>query len=593
MITPGKPTRITGYAGETSAWRITLQREDREGRSLSYVPEVATTQGAAPDFAIAHLFRGFRPRLELTWSVGTGSTLELWDGSAWGDPSEIQTASALLSILGACEAGDLWAEPYSEALGAFWARCWAEPQEIRDIKGVVHSGLKLTLDGAGADRVGGLLAQIPHAPTPAPTPAPSIAVVGSLPYVVRVPQCALLADGRVLVAGGQNAGYYGTAATAQCAIYDPAINTAVATGSLMTARSDHRLVALPNGTILAVGGGDNLNPILTTEIYSPSTGTWSAGPTLPRKCYDAAVIGLSDGTVIVFGGGHADILALSMGGSAWSVVGSFAGHTLDPQVSGESAIQPVWATLTDGTIVVRSFRDDRVSVPANPSGAPFAEVCLGGIYALDITRTAGVVTAVTPRQWAESSQWHQVQPVTGYPYLAAQVYGDWISPSSQDSNLGATRAQRLGDIILIPREDGSVVAAGGYCGNKLLADRCLRFDHQSYSVPYSYGKYTGVLESFLGRITVDSVIPDPVGIRRDGSVTVWSSDGKRIYNGLGKRIAGDGAVVADLYGPLGTLTLSVPRASPGVVSLGAGRWLLVGGYNAAGNLSSVESVRVW
>lgn len=138
-----------------------------------------------------------------------------------------------------------------------------------------------------------------------------------------------------------------------------------------------------------------------------------------------------------------------------------------------------------------------------------------------------------------------------------------------------------------------MVVAGGYAWDTDLADRCLRFDHQSYSAPYSYGNYTGGLESFLGRITVDSVIPDPVGIRRDGSVTLWSDDGKRIYNGLGKRIAGDGAVVADLYGPMGTLTLSVPRAAPGVVSLGAGRWLLIGGYNAAGNLSSVESVRVW
>lgn len=153
MITPSKPSRITGYASGSPAWRVTLQREDREGRTVSYLPEIATTQGSAPDYATSHLFRGFRPRLEISWAVGTGSTLELWEDGAWIDGGEILTASALLGLLSACDDGDLRVEPWrtSAGVGAFWARCWADPQEIRDTKGILHSGLKITLEGAGGE----------------------------------------------------------------------------------------------------------------------------------------------------------------------------------------------------------------------------------------------------------------------------------------------------------------------------------------------------------------------------------------------------------------------------------------------------------
>jgi WD40 repeat protein len=63
----------------------------------------------------------------------------------------------------------------------------------------------------------------------------------------------LLPDGRVLVAGGFNVGYF----TSSAEIYDPASGTWMATGALGTSRGVHSATLLPDGKVLAVGGNHN------------------------------------------------------------------------------------------------------------------------------------------------------------------------------------------------------------------------------------------------------------------------------------------------------------------------------------------------
>lgn len=154
MITPATPTRVTAYRAGEALWRLTLEREEREGRTLTYEPEIVQTMGDAPGFVISNLFRGFRPTLDLSWSYGQTSRLELWDAAAgWVDAGTILTQAVVLELLEASESGDFIVEPYVGAeSGAFSARIYSEPAEIRDVKGVLHSGLKIKCVGTGGVR---------------------------------------------------------------------------------------------------------------------------------------------------------------------------------------------------------------------------------------------------------------------------------------------------------------------------------------------------------------------------------------------------------------------------------------------------------
>jgi hypothetical protein len=88
----------------------------------------------------------------------------------------------------------------------------------------------------------------------------------------------LLADGRVLVSGGFNVGYF----TSSAEIYDPAAGTWTATATLGVARGVHTATLLTNGKVLAAGGNHNtlsaptIVALSSAELYDPATGTWTA-----------------------------------------------------------------------------------------------------------------------------------------------------------------------------------------------------------------------------------------------------------------------------------------------------------------------------
>ena len=116
----------------------------------------------------------------------------------------------------------------------------------------------------------------------------------------------LLADGRVLVAGGR-ASRIGPALDS-AEVYDPETNTWSATASMGTARFNHTATRLPDGRVLVAGGftvgfADNAQPFPgTAEIYDPATGQWSpAGEMVVRRAAHNAVL-LEDGRVLLIGG---------------------------------------------------------------------------------------------------------------------------------------------------------------------------------------------------------------------------------------------------------------------------------------------------
>jgi hypothetical protein len=83
------------------------------------------------------------------------------------------------------------------------------------------------------------------------------------------------------------------------------------TASMAFARTQHNLTVLPDGTVLATGGGSvsDVNntgaAVLAAELWSPTTETWTtlASMQVPRLYHSTALL-LPDGRVLSAGGGR-------------------------------------------------------------------------------------------------------------------------------------------------------------------------------------------------------------------------------------------------------------------------------------------------
>jgi chitodextrinase len=83
--------------------------------------------------------------------------------------------------------------------------------------------------------------------------------------------------------------------------------------SMSYARTFHSLTVLPDGTVLATGGGpttaatDTANGVLRAELWSPSTETWTQLPAMAAaRLYHSEALLLPDARVVVMGGGRFD-----------------------------------------------------------------------------------------------------------------------------------------------------------------------------------------------------------------------------------------------------------------------------------------------
>jgi hypothetical protein len=81
----------------------------------------------------------------------------------------------------------------------------------------------------------------------------------------------LLADGRVLIAGGTLGFWMEVYASAE--LYDPSTESFGPTGSMTTLREFHTATLLADGRVLVTGGGSS------ADVFDPVTGTFAlAGP---------------------------------------------------------------------------------------------------------------------------------------------------------------------------------------------------------------------------------------------------------------------------------------------------------------------------
>ncbi len=102
----------------------------------------------------------------------------------------------------------------------------------------------------------------------------TFSATGSMTAARFYQTATLLADGRVLVAGG-GGDYTNRQFLATAEIYDPTTGTFSPTGPMTAARTYHTATLLANGRVLVTGGYGDLAPLASAELYDPTTGTFS------------------------------------------------------------------------------------------------------------------------------------------------------------------------------------------------------------------------------------------------------------------------------------------------------------------------------
>ncbi len=114
----------------------------------------------------------------------------------------------------------------------------------------------------------------------------------------------LLAGGRVLIAGGSAAGYWYSSDSVlpSAEIYDPTTGTFTASGSMTSARSSHTATKLNDGRVL-IAGGDTTGA--SAELYDPATRSFSAAGSMGFTRFGLSATLLGDGRVLFVGGGNA------------------------------------------------------------------------------------------------------------------------------------------------------------------------------------------------------------------------------------------------------------------------------------------------
>jgi hypothetical protein len=173
----------------------------------------------------------------------------------------------------------------------------------------------------------------------------------------------LLADGRVLVAGGWANDNFMTGAQ----IYDPVTGTWMNTGSMSSVHALHTETLLSDGQVLVASGyGAGCR---SAELYDATTGTWSiTASTTTDHCLGTATL-LSDSRVLVAAGGFASATAEIYSSVATAPEPGYTG-------SGTGVAVTTPATLPSGAATAVSLNFDTVtssgttSVTTSASGPP-------------------------------------------------------------------------------------------------------------------------------------------------------------------------------------------------------------------------------
>ncbi|HUP68692.1 MAG TPA: kelch repeat-containing protein [Acidimicrobiales bacterium] len=287
-----------------------------------------------------------------------------------------------------------------------------------------------------------------------------------------------LADGRVLVVGGQDSAGVGIT-TAE--VYDPESGNWSAAGSLATARLSHSATLLGDGRVLVAGGApseQNRSQALDTfETWSPVTGLWSPAGRLGTSRGGHTATLLRDGRVLLSGGlsfagtgavsipSQAHPLAIAVRPQAASALASVEIYDPRAEQSKPTASMSAGRTahsataLDDGTVLVA---DGSGGGPAGLASAERYDPVAGSwspTHSLVEARSGHTATLLEDGTVlvAGSGPTYPGEPAPG-PAASSEVYDPSSGRWRRTAHLAVPRAGHTATLLT----DGTVLVAGGY-----------------------------------------------------------------------------------------------------------------------------------
>jgi N-acetylneuraminic acid mutarotase len=247
----------------------------------------------------------------------------------------------------------------------------------------------------------------------------------------------LLADGRVLTAGGRDAD---GEPMASAEIYDPAAGTWSMTAPMSLGRIGQSMSLLADGRVLVAGGtargasgaggGQTIRPDDSAEIYDPKTATWRPTASMKSARFEHTATALGDGKVLITGGqGPGD------GGKIQALSST---ELYDPAADGFVSSTNLGEGRTNHAAVLLS---DKSSVLVmGGAGGPNADVSLASAELFD----------------SRSGSWTRVGPLnqarTG---LTATLLADGrvLAAGGESAQKGQRRSLRTGEVYDPPSRE--------------------------------------------------------------------------------------------------------------------------------------------
>jgi N-acetylneuraminic acid mutarotase len=384
-----------------------------------------------------------------------------------------------------------------------------------------------------------MLASAPAALASAqPAPAPgSWSPTGSLATARSQGTATLLANGEVLVAGGQTSNGYLSSAE----LYDPTAGSwGPTTGPMTVARYQATATLLGNGKVLVAGGGNQFGLVQAADLYDPSTGTWSATGSLvtPRRLATATL--LSNGKVLVAGGADSNGTDVAIAElydpttGTWSATGSMA----TPRTGATATLLPSGKVLVAGGINGGTLASAELYDPTTGNWSATGSMANARNGATATLLSDGKVL---------------VAGGTGSTYLSsAELYDPTTGTWSATGSMATGRANATATVL----PSGNVLVAGGYNG---FASNAWLASSELYDPTSGSWSATGSL-----------------GTGRDNATAMLLSNGKVLV------VGGQGSG----YTSLASAELYTTLANPSLGSVGAPASGTVGSAISAGSVSA-------